>query len=400
MKKHRVSSFVFSLVVLFMVFSVVSTDLMAQDKREGSKEEVAQEIIFGFEEGVNGWDIPDWAQNSEDHVADQIKMSSKYAKSGESSMEVSAEFPGEKWTGAYLEYVGHFDWTDYTQVALDIYIPEGTPSGLTGKIILAVGEDWEWTEMRRPVRLEAGKWVTVDADLMPGTTDWKKKIPDQDFRTNVKKLGLRVESDKKPKYKGSFYIDNVRLTVGNAKSKTKKLVSEEVVLDFEQDIEKWKIPEWVEGSDNYVAEEIVQSSDYAKEGKNSLEIISDFPGGVWTAAYIEYTEDFDWTDSNEIRADIYIPEDAPAGLMGKIILAVGEGWKWTEMKRPVRLVAGEWVTVKANLMPGNTDWKETTPDDEFRANIKKIGVRVESDKKPKYKGSFYVDNVRTAVLEN
>ena len=64
-----------------------------------------------------------------------------------------------------------------------------------------------------------------------------------------------------------------------------------------------------------------------------------------------------------------------------------------------RLVAGKWITVKADLMPGSKDWKTTKVDEEFRSSIRKVGIRVESDKKPAYSGAFYIDNVRVIILK-
>ena len=141
-----------------------------------------------------------------------MDVSKKYASHGKASLEVQTDFPGKKWTAAYLEYVEYFDWTDYSEVAVDVYVPEDTPVGLMAKIIITVGEDWKWVEMRRPTRLKPGKWVTIRANLMPGSTDWRRVKPDDEFRMDVRKLGVRAEADKKPVYKGYIYFDNIRLT--------------------------------------------------------------------------------------------------------------------------------------------------------------------------------------------
>ena len=185
-------------------------------KKEEIKEEIKierdEEILFSFEKDTEDWEIPDWAWEKADHVAEESIWSKKYASDGKGSFEIQADFPGKKWTAAYLEYVEYFDWTDYSEVAVDIYIPEDTPVGLMGKIIITVGEDWKWVEMRRPKRLKPGEWITVRANLMPGSTDWRRVKPDDEFRMDVRKLGIRIESDKKPVYKGNFYVDNIRLT--------------------------------------------------------------------------------------------------------------------------------------------------------------------------------------------
>ena len=95
-----------------------------------------------------------------------------------------------------------------------------------------------------------------------------------------------------------------------------------------------------------------------------------------------------------ISTDIYIPSDAPDGLKARFVLTVGENWKFVEMSRSVPLVPGKWVTLTANIEPGSYDWKRVVPDEAFAQDVRKIAFRVESNKKPQYTGSVYVDNVR------
>lgn len=178
------------------------------------------------------------------------------------------------------------------------------------------------------------------------------------------------------------------LTAGFAEAEDK------VIFSFEKDPQGWEIPEWAIEQEDYVAKNIEVCGDVAKDGKKSLKIAANFPGKTWTAALVEDFEYFDWTPYKAIAVDIYIPQNAPVGLKAKIILTVGESWKFTEMSRSVPLVPGEWVTVSANLLPGSEGWKRTVVDDNFRKDIRKIAVRVESNKKPVYSGPIYIDNVR------
>lgn len=168
---------------------------------------------------------------------------------------------------------------------------------------------------------------------------------------------------------------------------------EKVLFGFEKDTQGFEIPEWAMEQEDHVAKSIEVSKDAAKEGKQSLKVNAVFPGKIWSAALVEDFEYFDWTPYKAISADIYIPKDAPVGLKGKIILTVGESWKFTEMSRSVPLVPGEWVTVTANLLPGSEDWKRTIVDDNFRKDVRKVAIRVESNKKPEYTGPIYIDNV-------
>ncbi len=172
------------------------------------------------------------------------------------------------------------------------------------------------------------------------------------------------------------------------------MAAEKVLYSFEKGLEGWEIPEWALEKQDYVGRVVERSGDAAKDGKGSLRIDGDFPGKLWTAAIVEVAESFDLTDYGSISCDVYLPKDAPAGLKAEIILTVGENWKWVEMARAVPLVPGEWTTLTAGLLPGSMSWRRTIVDENFRKDIRKIDIRIESDKKPVYKGAVYIDNVR------
>ncbi len=172
----------------------------------------AEKILAGFEKDTQGFEIPDWAMEKEDYVGDSLAASSNYAVEGKSALELKVDFPGGKWTAAYIEVVEYFDWTPYSQVSVDIYLPQDAPAGLKSKLILTVGENWDWTEMSKATALVPGKWTTVTANLKPGSGDWRKGSITDAFRQDIRKFGIRIESNMKPAYKGSIFIDNIRLT--------------------------------------------------------------------------------------------------------------------------------------------------------------------------------------------
>jgi len=170
-----------------------------------------EKVVFGYEKDAQGWEIPDWAMEQEDHVAKSVEASKDVAKEGAQSLKVIANFPGKVWTAALIEDFEYFDWTPYKEVAVDMYIPKETPTGLKAKIILTVGENWKFIEMSKSVALVPGEWVTITANIMPGSEDWKRTVVDDNFRKDVRKIALRVESNKKPEYNGPIYMDNFRL---------------------------------------------------------------------------------------------------------------------------------------------------------------------------------------------
>ncbi len=173
------------------------------------------------------------------------------------------------------------------------------------------------------------------------------------------------------------------------------ITEERTFYNFErEDLSGWEVPMWALGKGDYVAKEVSMSKEVASKDTASMEIDADFPGGTWTAALVEIQQYLDLSRYRVISADIYIPPGAPMGLKAKIILTVGSNWKFVEMSRSIPLMPGEWVTVTANIEPGSYDWKRVVPDEEFAKDVRKIAIRIESNRKPEYTGPIYVDNVR------
>lgn len=171
----------------------------------------AGKVVFGFEEKVPSWEVPDWCFEKEEYVTESVAISTKFAKEGLSSLELMASFPGARWTAAYVETQQFFDWTPYKSLSADVYLPQEAPFGLQAKFILTVGKDWTWMEMSSLVKLLPGEWATITASLIPGSTDWRGTQVTDEFRSDVRKLGIRIDSNTRPAYSGPIYIDNVRV---------------------------------------------------------------------------------------------------------------------------------------------------------------------------------------------
>lgn len=171
-----------------------------------------ERTLFGFEGAdLDGWEIPYWALEKDDHVGKSIEVSKDFASERESSLKINCDFTGGRWTTALIEVERYMDFSGYDQIAVDIYIPKDTPLGLRAKLIITVGEDWKFTEMTRGIPLIPGEWVAIKADISPGSYDWKRTVPDEAFRADVRKIVIRIESNKRPVYKGPVYIDNLRI---------------------------------------------------------------------------------------------------------------------------------------------------------------------------------------------
>jgi len=172
------------------------------------------------------------------------------------------------------------------------------------------------------------------------------------------------------------------------------ITQERTFYDFETDLQGWEVPAWAEEKNEYVAREVLVSKNEASRGEASMSVTADFPGGIWSAGLVEIQQYLDLSPYRVLSVDLYLPKDAPEGLKAKLILTVGKDWKFVEMNRSIPLIPGRWVTLTANIEPGSYDWKRVVPDEAFAEDIRKVAIRIESNRQPVYSGPVYVDNIR------
>jgi hypothetical protein len=168
------------------------------------------------------------------------------------------------------------------------------------------------------------------------------------------------------------------------------------LYDFEVDEDGWEIPVWEVDKPDHVARSLKRTDAFANRGSSGLELIVEFPGGYWTAALVETQQYLDLSNYDGIQADVFVPADCPEGLRARLILTVGEDWRFVEMSRSVRLVPGEWTTISASISEEGNDWKRAKADEAFKSDVRKIALRIESNRKPAYSGPIYIDNIRVS----
>lgn len=194
------STFLILLITFLILIAVPNTTL--------SKEIT----LYSFEKDPQGWEIPDWAIGKKDNASEGIGISEFQASSGKYALELGVNFRvSEGWQGAYVERVVDVtDWGLYKYLSVDIFLPKDAPHGLRARIVLTAGEDWKWTEMNKSIPLAPGEWTVLKVDLTAESLNWRRFVTDS-FRADVKKIGIRLESNGNVAYKGPVYIDNVRL---------------------------------------------------------------------------------------------------------------------------------------------------------------------------------------------
>ena len=212
MKKH-VNLKAGCLLAGFALFSVFSAESPVFAGEE--------DILYTFDESIEGWKVPDWAFEQRDYVAGKTLLSGETMKSGPGALEVVCDFPGNRWAAALVEIEKDMDLSGYSSISADIFIPKSAPKGFfKARFIMTVGIGWHFIEMREPVDLIPGKWVTLQADIEKEElliSDWKGRGEKRLFKhaDKVKKIAVRIEYDASPphtiggRYNGPVFIDNV-----------------------------------------------------------------------------------------------------------------------------------------------------------------------------------------------
>ena len=167
-------------------------------------------VLFDFEYDSENWEIPDWAIDKQDHIATELTHVTGLGSTGNGSLEIQTEFAGSFWNGAVIELAQYISFAGFELISIDIFLPTDAPKGLRGKLIVTYGNDWKFVEMSRSQRLEPGQWNTLMANISDNSMDWKRMNPDETFRSDIRKLALRIESNK-PAYSGPIYVDSLTL---------------------------------------------------------------------------------------------------------------------------------------------------------------------------------------------
>lgn len=170
------------------------------------------DILFDFEKDANGWEIPSWAFDKPDHIARSLDQISGISSNGTGSLKCDVKFLSERWSASHIEIAQYLDLGNYDNISADIYLPPAAPRGLKAQFILTVGEDWRFVEMSKNSPLTPGEWTTITSNISEKSKDWRRTVVDMDFKTDIRKLAIRVESNGRSTYSGPIYFDAVRVS--------------------------------------------------------------------------------------------------------------------------------------------------------------------------------------------
>ncbi|MBF0215475.1 MAG: hypothetical protein HQL30_00610 [Candidatus Omnitrophica bacterium] len=179
-------------------------------------------IEFDFEQSEQTWFVPDWAISQDDCVCKNAILSAVQPFEGKQSLELQCKFPGNKWTGAVVEFDGQMDLSGCKGISAEVYLPKEVNSNLLlGRFFFTAGDKWSFIESRNTTQLKPGEWTkisaTFDTTNPKGTPNWKFKREQGNLQDNIKdirRVGVRIEYNANEwqagaPYEGPVYIDNV-----------------------------------------------------------------------------------------------------------------------------------------------------------------------------------------------
>lgn len=167
----------------------------------------AQDALrFDFETGAGQWEVIDYTGSSRPPELQQIKDT---AGNPTTAAKLDAVFPGE--TGICLPKP--MNWTGYERLSVDVFLPQEAPNDC--QLIAYVRDaDLNWYQAIRLSPLPPGMWSTVTFDASDTSERWAFKGHfrpwDGYVKQEIQELGLKLISKKT--YKGTAFLDNVRLT--------------------------------------------------------------------------------------------------------------------------------------------------------------------------------------------
>lgn len=168
-----------------------------------------------------GWDFEqpdeDWAASPLDAGTKSVQISADRASSGARSLAVTGSLP----QGFGVTYTPWDDWTGYTQLSFDIYVPADTPREFDLWVYLK-DKQYLWYQTApfrspttgKPLAAPApGKWTTIKLDVSPTSTIWQPGGHKKAWERSLyypREFGLRFFS--RSQWNGTVWIDNVQLT--------------------------------------------------------------------------------------------------------------------------------------------------------------------------------------------
>jgi hypothetical protein len=160
--------------------------------------------LLGFENGLDGWYRPDWADGNRDAEGKLYGLSVI-----EGTLAMPLCIRDGKASQAFVGVRSNQRWTDVARVRTRIFLPADAPEGLTAQFF-RVGEDWKWRDHTPLTILKPGQWTDLEIAIngSEGAAAWH--IPESELAAGLNKMldfGLKISHSASAKgWKGSVRI--------------------------------------------------------------------------------------------------------------------------------------------------------------------------------------------------
>jgi hypothetical protein len=160
--------------------------------------------LLGFENGLDGWYRPDWADGNRDADGKLYGLS---VVGGALAMPLRIR--DGKASQAFVGVRSNQRWTDVLRVRTRIFLPADAPEGLTAQFF-RVGQDWKWRDQTPMTTLKPGQWTDLEIAINgpEGAAAWR--IPEAELVAGLSKMldfGLKISHSPGAKgWKGSVRI--------------------------------------------------------------------------------------------------------------------------------------------------------------------------------------------------
>ncbi|MFC1643797.1 hypothetical protein ACFL5C_00520 [Candidatus Omnitrophota bacterium] len=173
---------------------------------------------FDFEHDTQGWMIPEWTIGREDYVGQYLLLGNEKSLKNNLSLKLVCKFPRGSWAAALVEYEPRRLIKGGSDISVDVFLPKkARGSEFKARIIITFDKSWRILE-GGAVTLKPGKWNKVSLRLNPcETVDRRISLQENNDSADmesISKIAVRVEReatawDKKRRFKGPIYIDNI-----------------------------------------------------------------------------------------------------------------------------------------------------------------------------------------------
>ena len=171
---------------------------------------------------------------------------------GDLCMQAALDLPAVTYPEA--EYNSAFNFTGVDSLMVDLFLPSGSATNLTFKLVMKSNSDWVWCPSSTEYTPSAaGKWVTYSAPISSFASSVTGKTLNI---ADVKQVVLQFFTSDATAFKGNVFVDNVR---------SKKGTTETVISDFNKAGSTWS--EYESGTnDNLQLSLVVRPTNTAVKG--------------------------------------------------------------------------------------------------------------------------------------